>query len=737
MPAICPALWIVLGLLASIAGRTCASAQTLGFGSHAPIDKNEPVAFTADQVQYDRDAALVTASGHVEAWQGDHVIHADRIVFDRNTDVVAATGHVVLIEPTETLFSDYAELTEGMRDGVLKEMRAILAENGRLAANGVRRTDGSINELSRIVYTTCNPCADDPTKAPLWQIRALAAVQDGEHKKIEYRDAVMEMYGIPIAYFPYFWHADPSVRRESGLLLPSIGQSRHLGAFAAQPYYYVIDDQSDVTVTPMITSREGPQLDLDYRYRFNQGTFSIDVSGADVSGKPEGALYSKGRFNYDETWRYGFDLNRATSSNYVRDFHLGRFLGGAPNLLTSQAYIEGFGEGAYTRLDARGYQGLTNIIVNSKLPVVAPRYAYNYFGQPDALGGRVSIAAGAFNIIRDSGTNTRRASLTADWERPFAGPVGDRWKFTLHGDAAGYDTRALDQQPNYSTQTSARTVRALPQAALEMRWPLLRDGGAWGSQLIEPIVQMIVAPRAGNSQFNKLPNEDSLDLEFTDANLFAFNRFPGIDRLEGGSRLNAAMHGAWYLGGTSFDALVGQSYRTERNKDLPAVTGLRDTVSDVVARASFAPTQWLDLSYRTRLDKNSGSARFADALATVGGNLLRVTGGYIYTTYDPYSAFDQAPPPPPSSTFYQPRNEITLGASSRYGNYSVGGYVRRDLATNRMVLVGGNAAYEDECYILQMLFLRRYTSYNGDGGSNTILFQMTFKTIGQFGFHAL
>jgi LPS-assembly protein len=727
---------LVLFLLAGMAGHA-ASAQTLRVGRASPVNKDEPVAFTADQVVYDRQAGLVTASGHVEAWQGDHVIHADRIVFDRNTNVVAATGNVVLIEPTETLFSDYAELTEGMRDGVLKEMRAILAENGRLAANGVRRTDGSINELSRIVYTTCNACAKDPSKPPLWQLRALSAVQDGEHKRIEYYDAVMEMYGVPIAYFPYFWHADPSVKRESGLLLPSVGINSKIGVFAALPYYWVIDDQSDITITPMQTSKSGPQLDLDYRYRFNEGILAINGSGAQVNGEAQGAIYARGRFSYDDTWRYGFDLNRATSANYIRDFHLGTVLGGAPNLLTSQAYIEGFGQGGYTRLDARGYQGLSNTIIQSTLPVVLPHYSYNYFGTPDALGGRLSIAAGAFNILRSAGTNTKRASLSADWERPFSGPIGDQWKFTLHGDAAGYDATGLNQQPNYSTLSSNSTVRGLPQAAMEMRWPLLRNSGAWGGQLIEPIVQMIVAPRAGNSQFKTIPNEDSLDLEFTDSNLFAFNRFPGIDRLEGGSRVNAAMHGAWYLGGTTLDGLVGQSYQTQPNTDLPAASGLRDTVSDIVARGTFAPTPWLDLTYRTRLNKNSGATRMADALASVGGNLLRVTGGYIYTTFDPYNFYNQASPPPVSTNFYVPRNEVTLGASSHYGNYSAGGYVRRDLATNKMVQIGANAAYEDECYILQMLFVRRYTSFNGDGGSNTVLFQMTFKTIGQFGFRAL
>ena len=110
-----------------------------------------------------------------------------------------------------------------------------------------------------MVYSTCNLCAKDPTKPPLWQIRALSAVQDLEHKKIEYQDAVLEMYGIPVGYLPYFWHADPSVKRASGLLIPSMGASSHIGAFFAQPYYWVIDDQSDATFTPMITTRAGPR----------------------------------------------------------------------------------------------------------------------------------------------------------------------------------------------------------------------------------------------------------------------------------------------------------------------------------------------------------------------------------------------------------------------------------------------------------------------------------------------
>src|SRR5690242_9290469 len=339
--ALSNAAWAQLGALANASGQH-------------QVARNQPVTFTADSVEYDRENALVIAQGHVEAWQGDHVMRADRVTFDRNTGIAAAKGNVVLLEPDgQVLFADYAELTQDMQNGVLRDMRAILAENGRLAANGARRTEGEINELSRVVYSTCNLCAKDPTRAPLWQLRALSAVQDVEHKKIEYQDAVLEMYGIPVAYMPYFWHADPSVKRATGLLIPSAGSSSHLGAFFAQPYYWVIDDQSDATFTPMMTTRSGPQLTVEYRRRFNSGYLQFDGSLGYMDHSAQATVYSRGQFSIDENWRWGFNVARASSADYVRNFHLGSYIGNDVTLLSSQVYAEGFGQGAYSRLDAK------------------------------------------------------------------------------------------------------------------------------------------------------------------------------------------------------------------------------------------------------------------------------------------------------------------------------------------------------------------------------------------------
>jgi len=731
-----------LALLLAAAPARAQLGGVVPSSSAPPITKNQPVTFTANQVEYDRPNGLVITIGNVEAWQNEHVLRADRIVFNRNTGTAAAIGHVVLLEPDgEVLFADYAELTKDMRDAVLKDMRARLAENGKLAANGARRTGGLLNELSKVVYSPCNLCKENPSAPPFWQIRAASATQDLEHKRIEYRDAELQMFGVPVAWTPFISMPDPSVKRSSGFLMPGAGVSSHLGGFVDAPYYWAIDAQSDATITPVMTTRAGPQLQGEYRRRFNNGYFTFNGTAGYLDNSPQGTISTKGQFNWNDTWRWGFDINRASSIDYVRNFRIGDAYQGDTNVLASQIYAEGFGVGAYSRLDTRFYQGLTGTSSTAELPIVLPRYEYSYFGRPDAWGGRLSLDADAFNVLRKVGTNDRRARLTANWDRPFTGALGDQWTVTVHADAVGYDASQFEQQPNYGTHSRLDTARALPQAAVDVRWPFMRDSGSWGIQVIQPELQLIVAPTVGDSQWNRYPNEDSLDINFTDANLFSFNRFSGVDRLEGGTRLNAALRGTWYLGGTSFDGIIGQSYRAGTDTSFPQWSGLRDTVSDLVARLTIAPTEWLDLTYRTRLDHRTFQTRLADAVVSAGVPKFRVNAGYIYTPYDPYVLYDQpltlAATPPAGSAFYNPRNEITLGASSTWGKYRISGYVRRDLSTNKMVAAGANASWENECFIFNLLLYRRYTSINNDNGSTALLFQFTFKTLGQIGYRAL
>ena len=714
-------------LAAAMAGAALAASPWPALAQ----DRNAPVTFTADDVQYDRDQGIVTATGRVEAWQNDRTLRADRIVFNRNTGVAAATGNVVLQDADgQVTFSDYAELTQDMKDGVLKGMRALLSQNGKLAANGARRIDAQLNELSRAVYTTCNLCAKDPTRAPLWDVRAREAVQDIGNKRIEYRDAIIDVYGIPVMYTPYLTHPDPTEKRASGLLIPSFGSgSRHLGAFLSVPYYIVLDAQSDVTLTGMVTQKADEVLSYAYRRRFNDGKVTLNGSFSDEHFKANGHLFAHGDFAIDDAFRWGFDFNRGSNAAYLRDFRI------APNVpvLVSSVFVEGFGQGAYTRSDIRLYQSLTSATLTSKLSYVLPRTQYSYVGEQDSWGGRFAFDGDAFNVIRNSGTKTQRASANLDWSRPFNGPLGDLWTFAAHVDSAAYNATGLNMLPNYSAISSANATQAMPTMSLQMRLPFQRTAGDYGTQLLEPIVKGFVSPRSPSYANGRIPNEDALITEFTDATLFATNRFQGNDRLEGGLRAAAGLHGNWsFPDGSVIDGMFGQSYRTEKDLAFNQYSGLRGTRSDYVARASITPSSSFDLTARARFDERTFKVNLADTTATVGYQQTTLNAGYLYSNTNPFAYYDNTP----ASFVNTPRNEVSVGAHTQYGAWKFNADARRDIRLNKFVSLGAGATYEDECFIFDVRYYRRYVSILSDGGDSGLLFNITLKTVGEFGFHA-
>lgn len=699
-------------------------------GPIAPVERDQPVFYQADRATYDRDTGIATLSGHVELWQADRVLMADTVTYDRRTGVAAAKGHVVLLEPGgQVVFSDYAELSDNMKDGVLKDLRATLQQGGKLAANGAERVDGRLNELSRAVYSTCPVCAQHPDQAPLWDIRARDAIQDLDNKRIEYRDAVIDIYGVPVFWMPYLTHPDPSQKRASGLLVPSFGYSKALGAFAEIPYFWAIDANQDATLTPILATRNGPGLDFQYRRAFNDGSITVNGSAARYNSSEGGNIDAKGIFAIDDTWRWGFDLERASSADYVRDFKIQNVAA----VLTSQLYIEGFGQGAYAHVGTRFYQGLATSQDSSELPYVLPYAEYDYVGEPDALGGRLGVRTDAFNVMRDQGTNTQRGRLSLNWDRPYVGALGDLWTVTLHVDSAAYSASKFNEQPNYGAYSKVNSAQAMPTAALMLRWPFARDAGSWGSQVIEPMAQIILAPNGSSYINTKIPDEDSLDLDFTDANLFALNRFAGVDRLEGGPRANVAMHGAWYSPAGTFDALIGEGFRLQRDDAFPVGSGLDGTQTDIVSHVSWTPNSFFDITSRQRFDHSDFRIRYADTLVSVGNDKLRLFSGYIYSWNTPYGLYDT---PPGEATPMLPRDEVTVGASMHVAGFKVSSYYRQDIEQDKPVTAGVDAAWENSCFIFDVNFFRRYTSLNNDHGDSVILFQITFKTVGAFGFNA-
>jgi LPS-assembly protein len=726
----------IFGVLAAtllLAAAGVARAQLSELTGGAPAaDSNAPVTFLADQIAYDKTGNIVTATGHVRAWQNGQTLYADQVVLNRTTNVATASGNVILTEPgQQVIFADHAVLSQGMKDAVMQGVSARLDQNGRLIANGAQRYNGKVDELVKGVYSTCDLCKTDPTAAPLWQIKATTITRDLEHKRIEYRDATMEIEGIPVFYLPWMSQPDPSVKRQSGLLIPAIGSSSNLGFFTALPYFIVIDKSSDVTITPIIAAKQGPVLDAKYRRAFNNGVLHIDVSGGEDNGTFGNAIFSDGTFDINQDWRAGFTYNHASNPAFLDDFNI------LPNAsyLSSNIYVEQFAPGSYARLDAQTFQGLVTSVNQSELPIVLPHGQYAFLSDPDSIGGRYNFNADTFNVLRNVGTNTLRAAAIGGYAVPFSGPLGQLWTANVQLITASYNASRLYQQPNYSNLDSASTGRVEPYGTLFMRWPFIRQAGKLGSQIIEPEMQLVAAPVLGTSQNNRIPNEDSLDLEFSDANLFSFNRYPGIDRLEGGSRVDYALHSAWYLPhGAMIDGMVGQSYRFHKDSVYLPESGLTDNVSDYVGRITVEPVPYFNLTYRTRLNHTDFNRQMIDTTATVGKPVLNFSGGYLYTNTNPYVLYDE---PVPTAAYYTPRQEFTGAVATTYGAWSLTATTERNLKTGQFDDASFTAGWQNECTAINVLYFQRFTSFNLDQGSTTVLLQITFKTLGNVGFSAL
>ncbi|HET7593827.1 MAG TPA: LPS assembly protein LptD [Stellaceae bacterium] len=593
-----------------------------------------PILFSADEVQYDDELGLVVAKGHVEISQNDQTLLADTVTYNQRTDTVTASGHVSLLQPTgDVIFADFVELHDDLREGFIRNLRMLLSDRSRVAGNTARRVEGNRIEIRRGVYSPCEPCREDPTRAPIWQIKAEEIISDKQQKIVEYRDAFMEIDGIPVFYTPYFSHPDPSVKRQSGFLAPSIGNSSNNGFHVSIPYYWVIDKDKDATFRPMFTTGGGQYLGTEYRQRFSNGELTTDGSitvGSKASTAldtaPEsgvrGHLFATGELDLTDDWRTGLNIQRTSDQTYLLRYHIPS----PTTFLTSQLYGERFTAQSYANISAWSFQSLRAGTGDSIQPIVAPVADYNWVSQPDPIGGRLSVEGNALNLARIQGIDMRRLSLGSEWRLPFKDPIGQQYLLSLSLRGDGYHSDNLPTGIGNGTE-SRLAGRAFPQFAFTWRYPWVRHGDG-ARQVIEPIAMFAAAPR-GENPFT-IPNEDSQGFEFDETSLFRRNRFPGFDRVDGGERVDYGIRAGYYSDkGGSTRLLVGQSYDWTINPNFLPGSGLDHRQSDVVGRVTLSPNPYLDLVYRFRLDHADLALRRQEISGTVGPSNLRLGLSYL------------------------------------------------------------------------------------------------------------
>jgi LPS-assembly protein len=694
-----------------------------------------PAVLHADEIVVDDDLGLVSAQGNVEIAQGDRLLKADTLTYNRRTNSVTATGNVSLLEPTgEVAFAEYIELSDDMREGAMRDLRLIIADQSRFAAVTARRADGSKTVMRRATYSPCEPCREDPTRAPVWQIRASRITHDQEKKEVVYENARMEIAGVPVLYTPYFSHPDGTEKRKSGFLVPDISNSSRVGGMVTTPYYWVLSPSSDATIAPSVLFNDNPMLSGEYRQRFATG--QAQFNGSILNTKREGEGFPSvrghiggdGRFDIDDNWRWGFEAMRASDKTYIDRYRLRqRFNFTQQNTLESRLYTEGFSDRGYASVDFMAFQGLRPEDDPSLTPYVLPAARYRWEGAPGAAGGRFTFDGDAVVVYRSRGTESRHASIVNGWTLPYTTRSGEIYTLTASVQTDVFDVQRLGPTSDQFRPTdSGTTVRAMPQVAMSWRYPLIRRHGLV-STIVEPVAAVYLAPNMGAQR--DLPNEDSRGLTFDDTNLFRTNRFSGRDRLESGQRFVYGLTTELMRSSSQrVSFFLGQQYRSTSEPAAASGSGIDTRFSDLIGRTIFIPAQWMRITHGFQIDNSTREMQRSVATAAFGTSALTYSVSHLRV--------DRALQPSATNSI----NQIAHSLTSRLDeNWSLRGRVSEALnaAEKGILVAGATVIYEDDCLIWGVDLTRRNIGRAEIPPDTALLVRFGFRNLGEFRFAGL
>jgi len=695
-----------------------------GPGAQQPIvSRSAPVMLAAARMDYDREQDVVVASGNVEVTQGETVLLADKLTYSRAQNKVVAEGNVSVLEPSGNVyFAESAELVDEMKEGVIQDFRGRLADGSLFAAQEARKLNENRMQMTRAVYSPCSICASDGSpKTPLWQVRARDVTYDKAEQTITYNHAFFDVYGLPIAYTPYLSHAAPGADNKNGFLIPEYRHSNTLGTVVKVPYYWSIAPDRDTTFTPISTSREGVVLAGEYRQQFDQGGMQFsgsitnptnrDAAGNQAPGHDlRGHLNATGNFTPAADTRWGFDIHRTTDDTYLRRYDFG-----SETYLTSRLYLEGMrfvgdAERNWGSIQGLAFQGLTARDNNRRIPLVLPLADFFYETDPLAYGSRFSLTGNALALTRKESNDTRRLLMKGKWRLPYITSDGQVIEFSseVRGDA--YQVNALPR--TNATDFDGATGRLFPQAALHWRTPFIRHFNR-ASLILEPNVMLAAAPNQGNPE--RIPNEDSRFPEFTDANLFSTDRFPGYDRIEGGLRAAYGLRAQLQMDkGQNINALLGQNVRTHPTPYFPYSNDLNSHLSDYVGKLGFAYAPF-DVAYRFRMDRDDLAARRQEVNAGFSYDRINLNASYLMLNDDPIVSSKQ---------------EIAGGGRLKIIEYwLLFANARRDLRLDRFASTSAGLEFQNECLTIDTVLSRDYTRDRDIVPGNSVIVRVHLKNL--------
>lgn len=317
------------GAFAPVACLLAAPARAADVVAFGKGDTKEPYDITADSVEYDKERDLYVAKGNVRITQTGRTLTADWVTFSNKTRQAVASGNVVMVEGGDTLRASFVQFRLDSFEGVVFDGNLDARTSSfRMTGAEVQRTGENTYTFKEGRFTTCR-CPQEGDRDP-WSIRADEAdIEVGGYATA--RNTTFDVLGVPILWLP--WMRYPlKTERESGFLFPQFGLSSRTGFRTGLPFFWAVNEQVNLLITPTYLVKRGFKPELGGEYVFGErsegkfsGTFIHDTSiredDSDTPFGPNRWWYQvKNDYFLPYDWRFKTDLQMISDNSYPFDF---------------------------------------------------------------------------------------------------------------------------------------------------------------------------------------------------------------------------------------------------------------------------------------------------------------------------------------------------------------------------------------------------------------------------------
>ena len=630
--------------------------------------KKENINIKFNQIKLDNKNNIITASDgiEIEDLKKSLNIQGENIIFDRNNNFLFSKTSTVItdkyknqintkkfehkinekdIKIFDALMKDRENNTFeiesayiDMKSNMLIGKNIIVNLNNkyfnpdnepRLTGDEIKH-DNNFTVISKGSFTACKKTDD----CPPWELSADKIVHDSKKKSINYENVWLKIYDVPVVYFPKFFHPDPTVKRQSGFLMPTFETTPNNNTYFSIPYFKVLSESKDLTFTPRLNGKDQFLFQSEYREaRKNADVISDSSIFFNKNESLEGHLFYNLNKNLDlnnfDFSNLNFNFEKVTNDTYLKANKLQSPMINDYDLLETSLKLNMSSESLDIKSKFLVYEKL-NISGNDKYEYIFPQIDLTKkLNNNTRLNGDFIFETN--NYIHNYDTNIYDRVNTNNLI--FASIP----KITKNGFYNNYEFIVKNANSNSENSVSNKEGEDIYLSGLlqfNSSYPLIKKNNIYNS-LFNPKL---------SAKFNPGHTKDLSDKEYIiDVdNIFNLNRISSKETLESGTSL---AYGADYILNKEnsnkeiLSIKFANNIRLNKNDDLERNNQLGSKTSNFFGELNYNPLDFITTKYKFSTKNNLSDINYENFITEIRFNKFINTFDYLRQDGDKNSYF--------------------------------------------------------------------------------------------------